>query len=145
MRIPKSVSLKELLTIKEEKAIEDNLPKDPFDQRQLIEAWMAFAYTVQSSDLDFFSTLSAFQPQLKEGGVVVEVHNVTQQGDIQKLKPKLLASVRRALNNFDFDFEIVVNQTEAKFIAVTPQDKYKKLVEKNQLLEDLRKKLDLGF
>lgn len=134
------------MTVKEEKKIEDNLPKESFDQQQLVEAWMAFAYTVQSKDLDFFSTLSAFQPQiLEDGKVCVEVHNVTQQGDIQKLKPQLLGSIRKALNNFDFDFEIDVNQGAAKFIAVTPQDKYKKLVEKNGLLEELRKKLDLGF
>ena len=47
--------------------------------------------------------------------------------------------------NFDFDFEIIVNKAEAKVIAITPQEKYAKLVEKNPLLDELRKKLELGF
>jgi len=147
VRIPKLVSLKELL--KDDKLKEpslEDLPKDHYTQEKLTEAWMDFAYTIKKSDLDFFSTLSSFLPVIGEGGVVrVSVHNSTQDGDVTNLKGKLLPYVRKVLNNFSFDFEIVVNKKEAKDIAVTPQEKYAKLVEKNPLLEEYRKKLGLGF
>ena len=73
------------------------------------------------------------------------VHNSTQSGDVLQLKPELLPYVRKALNNFAFDFEVKVNKTEAKDIAVTPQEKYAKMLEKNPLLDEYRKKLGLGF
>ena len=147
VRIPKLVSLKELLREdeKQEPSIE-NLPKDNYTQERLTESWMDFAYTIKKSDLDFFSTLSSFLPIIGEDGLVrVSVHNSTQDGDVTNLKGKLLPYVRKALNNFSFDFEIIVNKKEAKDIAVTPQEKYAKLVKKNPLLEEYRKKLGLGF
>ncbi|MFT6745690.1 MAG: DNA polymerase-3 subunit gamma/tau [Glaciecola sp.] len=147
VRIPALVSLKELM--REDKKQEPNaedLPKDDYSQEKLTEAWMDFAYTIKKTDLDFFSTLSSFLPEVSEKGTVkITVHNSTQSGDILKMKSELLPSVRKTLNNFSFDFEIEVNKSEAKDIAVTPQQKYAKLVEKNALLEEYRKKLGLGF
>ena len=145
-RVSKSISLKEMLEVKEDVPVTEQLPCVPYSETQLVEAWMSFAYQIKSSDLDFFSTLSAFLPKIKEDqSVVVEVHNVTQRGDIQKMKPELLQTIRKTLDNYTVDFEILVNAAEAKFIAVTPQEKFKKLAEKNKHLEELRKKLDLGF
>jgi DNA polymerase-3 subunit gamma/tau len=147
VRIPKLVSLKELL--KDEKKDEvrlEDLPKDSFTQEKLTEAWMDFAYSIKKEDLDFFSTLSSFLPVIeKTGGVKIAVHNSTQSGDVEKLKGELLPHVRKSLNNFVFDFDIAINKSEAKNIAVTPQEKYAKLLEKNPLLEEYRKKLGLGL
>ena len=107
---------------------------------------MDFAYTMKKSDLDFFSTLSSFLPYIEDDNVVkIVVHNSTQSADINKMKKDLLGHIRKALNNYEFDFIIDLNKTEAKDIAVTPQEKYNKLKDKNPLLDDLRKKLDLGF
>jgi DNA polymerase-3 subunit gamma/tau len=147
VRIPKLVSIKELLQEdkKQEPALED-LPKDVYSQEKLTESWMDFAYTIKKLDLDFFSTLSSFLPVIDENrSVAVTVHNSTQEGDVKKLKGELLPFVRKGLNNYSFDFEILVNKAAAKDIAVTPQEKYAKLVEKNPLLEEYRKKLGLGF
>lgn len=147
VKVPKLVSLKELLADpKEEKSRPEQLPTVAFTQEQLTEAWMDYAYGIKQKDLDFFSTLSSFLPEIHEDEMAkVTVHNSTQSSDIIKMKPELLSSVRKTLNNYAFDFEITINKTEAKEIAVTPQEKYKKLVEKNPLLEELRKKLELGF
>lgn len=106
---------------------------------------MDFAYTIKNQDLDFFSTLSSFLPEVTEDGIKVTVHNSTQQGDLFKIKQDLLGAVRKTLQNFDVDFEVVLNKSEAKKIAVTPQEKYAEMVKKNPLLEELRKKMDLGF
>lgn len=147
VRIPKLVSLKELMKEDQKEEVDlSDLPKDDFDQAKLTESWMGFAYTIKQADLDFFSTLSSFLPVIEaEGKVVVTVHNSTQDGDITKMKATLLPYVRKVLNNFEFDFEVVVNKREAKDIAVTPQEKYAKLLEKNPLLDEYRKKLGLGF
>ena len=146
-RITKIASLTDLL--KEdvpEVVITGDMPKDYFSQENLTEAWMDFAYSIKKVDLDFFSTLSSFLPHLGvENDVKIVVHNSTQSADITKMKKDLLGHIRKALNNYDFDFIIDVNKAEAKDIAVTPQEKYNKLKEKNPLLDDLRKKLDLGF
>lgn len=146
-RIPKMVSLKELTRQDKIKLINaDDLPRESYGQTQLTEAWMEYAYSIKKGDLDFFSTLSSFLPVIKsDGKVEVEVHNTTQGSDIEKMKQQLLHKVRAVLKNFDFDFEIIVNKAEAKVIAITPQEKYAKLVEKNPLLDELRKKLELGF
>lgn len=146
-RIPRLVSLQDLLKEDSGETIRtEELPKESYTQEQLTEAWMEYAYSIKSSDLDFFSTLSSFLPVIKTATQVeVTVHNSTQSSDIIKMKPQLLAAVRKVIKNFDFDFEIVINKEEAKEIAVTPQEKFAKMIEKNPLLEKLKNKLELGF
>ncbi len=147
VRIPNLVSLKELMREdKEQELTADELPKEGYTQQKLTEAWMDFAYVIKKNDLDFFSTLSSFLPVLEDSGkIMVTVHNSTQDGDINQMKAQLLPFVRKELNNFEFDFDIFVNKQQAKEVAVTPQEKYAKLVDKNPLLEDYRKKLGLGL
>jgi DNA polymerase-3 subunit gamma/tau len=53
--------------------------------------------------------------------------------------------LREALNNYGLQTQIIVNEAAIKKFAYTPQEKYKKLLKKNPLLEKLKNtfKLDV--
>jgi DNA polymerase-3 subunit gamma/tau len=64
---------------------------------------------------------------------------------VERQQFELLQYLRKAVNNFSLSLDIVVNETLEKKYAYTPEDKYKKLVEKNKNIELLRKTFDLDL
>ncbi len=57
---------------------------------------------------------------------------------LARTKSKLTQFLREKLNNYGIKINVLVNETVEKKFAYTPQEKYKKLKEKNPLLEKLR-------
>ena len=146
-KIEKSVSLKDLLKDDTEIVFDpENLPKTDFSSETLLSLWSNYAYSIKGSDLDFFSTLNSCQPTLIDGyQIEITLTNTFQISEFTKTKQVLLDYLRKSLNNYSVNIIEILNEKEVKSIAVTPNDKYKKLVEKNILLDEFRKKLDLGF
>ena len=56
-----------------------------------------------------------------------------------------LPYLRKALNNFSVEIQIVVNEAEEKNYIYTPEEKYTRLREINPHIDELRKKLDLDL
>ena len=55
----------------------------------------------------------------------------------------LLDYLHRSLRNYDINIHIHVNVEIAKKIAVTPEDKYERLLEENPLLQDFKNAFSL--
>ena len=53
--------------------------------------------------------------------------------------------LRNQLNNTLIDLDLVINKSSAAKGIYTEKDKYKKLVEKNPKVDELRKKFGLSF
>ena len=147
VKIPNSVSLKELLSdAKEENTVTESLPSDPFTNNQLNDLWLKYAYSIKNADLDFFTTLNACLPVLKDNfQAEIVITSSFQMLEFVKTKQQLLDYLRKNLNNYQLNIVEILNIAEAKEFVVTPNEKYKKLVEKNAFLDQLRTKLDLGF
>ena len=89
--------------------------------------------------------MNADIPKVK--GFIIELTfpNSMMKAELIKIRPKLLKYFREKLNNYSIDFDIKVNEESEKKFAYTPQEKYTKLLEKNEALAKLKKtfKLDL--
>lgn len=97
-------------------------------------------------DLDLYSTLNANPPILKENyRIELSIYNAAQETDINNKKPELLGYLRKQLNNTLIDLDLVINKANAEKGVYTEKDKYKKLVEKNPKVDELRKKFGLSF
>lgn len=97
-------------------------------------------------DLDLYSTLSANDPVLKDDWrIQLPIYNYTQEADINNRRADLLKYLRKQLDNTVLDLDLVIDKSNAPKGVFTEKDKYKRLVEKNPKIDELRKKFGLSF
>lgn len=73
------------------------------------------------------------------------IYNSAQEADINNRKAELLGYLRTELKNTAIDLDLVIDKTKEPKGIFTDADKYKKMVEKNPKIEDLRKRFGLSF
>ncbi len=150
-KIPmKSVSIGKILRPEIEEKKEEQrkeLPNKDFTEIDLLATWNEYAELIKNNDLDIYTTLTKNAPTLADNNtIVLKIFNKAQEHDLSEIKAELLAFIRNRLNNFEISLTTFIEKGAAEGVY-TSADKYKKLAEKNPLLEELRKKLDLeiGF
>jgi DNA polymerase III subunit gamma/tau len=111
-----------------------------------VDKWRKFAYSIKLKDLDLYSTLSANDPILRDNfRIELDIYNTTQESDINSKRKDLLRYLRKQLNNTILDLHLVIDKSKEPKGVFTEKDKYKKLVEKNPKVDELRKKFGLSF
>lgn len=121
-----------------------NLPKKAFSEEELLKAWNNYAYHIRGKDIEFFGTLTAPPPVLKDDFLIQKtVYNVPQQNDILKAKTELLHFLRTKLNNYSIDLEVIVDSTIEVNKILSPKEKLAKMLEKNKALAKLKDQLKL--
>ena len=73
----------------------------------------------------------------------LEVSSNTAKTGILNIEHHLMYYLHRSLRNYDMNIQIKVNEEIAKKIAVSPEDKYERLLEENPLLQDFRNAFSL--
>ena len=123
-----------------------DLPKDPFTEATFLAVWNTYVNDLhQKGEKILSSILKADSPKLKGHLIHVAYPNEMMKVELLKVRPKVLRYIREKLNNYEIDFEIVVNEDNTKRFAYTPQEKYELLREKNEALALLRKKFNLDL
>ena len=123
----------------------DDLPKTPFTEIQFSTLWKENIQKLNAKNEKLLASLlsSISFKVVQDFKVELTLPNARMQQEIDKSKGKVLHYFREELQNYAIDFIYVVNEEEEKKFAYTPQEKYEFLKEKNPLLSDLRRKLDL--
>ena len=124
----------------------ENLPKDSFTEARLIGLWEEYIKNLNDKGEKIVaSIMNADKPKLNGFMIELIFPNSMMKAELLKIRPKLLKHFRDKLNNYSLDFDIKVNEGSEKKFAYTPQEKYNKLLEKNEALAKLKKtfKLDL--
>ncbi|HEY5687729.1 MAG TPA: DNA polymerase III subunit gamma/tau [Yeosuana sp.] len=125
---------------------EEDLPKENFTEKQLIDSWKAFIKILQDEGKhNLASILSIDIPKLKGTTIHLEFPNSTNKVELERQQYDLLSFIRKSLNNFDINLSISVNEEKEKQYAYTSKEKYNKLKEKNPHIESLRKTFDLDI
>ena len=86
-----------------------------------------------------------YTPKLKETTIHLEFPNETNKVEVERQQYDLLGFIRKALNNFDINLSITINDVMEKQYAYTPFEKFEKLKEKNKNIDILRKTFDLDI
>lgn len=123
------------------------MPKDEFSEKELTKLWNDFGRKKEKQGERFLaSTFSMHKPKLEKGFVIaVEVPNQGMQVDLERIRVPLLEYFHEGLNNYSIDIKVTVNEIISDELAYTKEDKYKKLKEKNPLIDLLRTKFDLDL
>jgi DNA polymerase-3 subunit gamma/tau len=124
----------------------DQLPEDPFTQKELNVVWTNYVEHLQERGQQILaSIINADQPILKETTIHLRFPNQSMKEDLEKSQGQILEYLKRELNNYLIDFEIAVDKSVTKKYVYTDQDKFSKLVEKNPAVDLLRRTFDLDF
>ena len=129
------------------KVDEEDLPNDPFTEETLLKFWNIFVTKLEADGkYNLAAILQIDTPKLINGHTIrLEFPNTTNKIEVERQQFDLLQYLRKAVNNFSIVLDIIVNEKLEKQYAYTPEDKYQKLVEKNQHVELLRKTFDLDL
>lgn len=122
-------------------------PEEAVDETALVAAWRAYA-EAQSVDgpRRVYTTLLGAEPRIEGNLIRFKVINRYQERDLSECKGALLESLRAALNNTKLQLSIEVEeQHDAPIEFLTERAKYDRMVAKNPLLDELRKRLDLDL
>jgi DNA polymerase-3 subunit gamma/tau len=129
-----------------ERTVAQDLPRDSYSPVNLQKAWNNFGNSLNEQGRYALATaLLKRAPEVKESDrleFVVDSHAIEK--DILEVKADLLAYVRKELNNFHLQLDLLV-EVSGKDIQVpyTPTEKFNRLAERNPALNELRKRLDL--
>lgn len=130
---------------KEVNAEEDlqNKPADEFTPDKLIEIWASMAEGFKS-DQNFYFTLKRNKPVIKDKAIIeFDVDNKIQKKEIEDRKLEIMPRIKEGLNNYHIQLNVTINEQEVKTRAYLPQEKFKKMAEKNPALKSLKDRLNL--
>ena len=121
-------------------------PLENFTKEQLVIKWKEYANKVSDQGKkQLHSTLLKREPELKDTTILLMIDNKVQEEELNQEKSDLLGFLRKELSNYSIQLELVINTVVTEATAYTDQDKFKKMAEKNPLLNDLKKSLGLDF
>jgi len=125
-------------------AQESQFGEETFSQHDFTEVWMKFANTFQEKQPNFFITLTARNPELKdEHTIALVVDNAVQLDEVIRRRSEILTFLRKALNNRNIELEVLINTRDEDKKHFSPEDKFKKMAEKNPAINSLKNQLDL--
>ena len=119
-------------------------PSEEFTREQFEKVWMAYAETFKVQSPDFYITLTSRMPEVKEDLTIeLTIDNVVQEKELNDRKMDMLTFLREQLKNSKMQLQTVLNKNPENIKPFTPQEKFKKMNEKNPNLKKLKDKFDL--
>ncbi|WAC02844.1 hypothetical protein N7U66_04205 [Lacinutrix neustonica] len=81
---------------------EENLPREPFNQDELLEVWSAFVSRIEAEGkMNLASILSIDTPTLKGTTIHLTFPNATNKVEVERQSFDLLQYLRKHLKNYD--------------------------------------------
>jgi len=125
--------------------IAEPINKTLFSQEDLESAWKKGIPDICNHSANLLSSLNSKNPVLKEDfALEITADNKVLESEIKGLLPRILAYLKKELNNDYITISIIladINEQQDK--AYFPDEIYKKMVEKNPEIKNLRDQLDL--
>lgn len=116
---------------------------ETFDETQFAAAWRSCAALLHD-DAHAANTMINFMPRMQQPEKYrVVVFNTLQQKDLEKYRPQILSHLRSQLHNDSIDFEVCIDDSQAKDMAFTPEEKFAQMRQKNADFNELSQQLGL--
>ena len=118
----------------------------PFEIKALENCWLKYAeILLKDGRMALHTAMLKRMPVLNENdSIAFVVDSAAVEKDLNENKTSLLSFLRKNLSNYKINLTVEVNinsiNTDNPY---TPSEKFKKLAEKNPLINDLKKKFDL--
>ena len=114
----------------------------------LVKAWKGFVAKLREDDrLALTATMSIGDPELRGQQVVYTVNNPLQREQMDGLRTEVLIHLKTNLKNAGLELHLEMREQalEERKAFLSDKDRYDLMVEKNPVLDKLRKALDLDL
>ena len=106
-------------------------------------AWREFGGTI-TDDIKRVGFINTNMPRLVTDTMFeVQVNNVMQESELKKIQTDIVQFMMTRLRNSSIKMQVRIIEESEKQRSITPEERYKIMVEQNPLLEKLRK--NIGF
>jgi DNA polymerase-3 subunit gamma/tau len=121
--------------------------KESFSPEEFMNAWREYAKkAMDEHKINFYTLVTSNDPILEEGNkITVLIENLTQESILQNEIVDFLNFLRTRLKNFDISISTKKIERKLENRLYTSSEKYQYLVEKNPVLENLRRKFNLDI
>lgn len=136
-------SVNQTITTENKEVVFEN---QPFDGETLMKAIHGFALIKnEAGNRQLFTTITTAKIEISDTNVVtLNIFNEAQKEILVGVKQDFLDFVRKELSNNTIGLDIKIEAHEESAVkAYKPSDKFKLLAEKNPMLAELKKRLDL--
>lgn len=118
----------------------------PVTREQLMVYWRGFADVAKTSGkLSLYATLTNHEPELDGEQISFNVDNAVQEHDMNECRQDLVDHLSSGLKRNGLRLQINKIERNDRQEAYTPQEKYKRMAEKNPNIEKLRQQFDLDI
>jgi len=119
---------------------------ESFNQQKLESTWLEYANQMKTRKANLGAALASKMPVLKENWQIeFTINNKALEEAINEDKMNFLGYLRKELNNYSIQLELIMVQTEDKANLYTATDRYKRLAEKNPTINKFRQAFDLDI
>lgn len=120
-------------------------PNSTFNQQSLEAAWDVYANALKEKGKTSVATaLLGKRPVLSSPSIIeFTINNKALEESINEDKMNFLGFLRKELNNYSIQLNLIMTLTEDKTNKYTATDRYKHLAEKNPNIIKLRHSFDL--
>lgn len=116
---------------------------DEFSDTALEEAWRSFGATI-NDDIKKINFQNTNLPKRTAKNVFeISVNNVMQETELKKIQTDVIQYMINYLKNSSIRMSIKIIEESEMQKTVSPEDRYKQMMEQNPVLEKLRKNLSL--
>ena len=120
--------------------------REPFSFDELMNEWKLYAQKVRERDkIQLYTLLTTNAPELNGTEITVLVENFVLESALNEEKIDLLNFLRTNLRNFDIELKTKRIEATQKKRIYTNKDKYAYMAEKNQTLDEFRKRFNLDI
>ena len=127
-------------------ASEDDQALTRLSTTELLVAWEEMIQSFSGESPTFITALTHHQLSLNEDGeIILPVDNKLQEGEINMHRQDICEFIKNKLNIYTVKFNVLINNEKGKELIYSPQDKFRKMAEKNPALLHFRNELNLDL
>lgn len=135
------------LTGSELVANQQHQPSNQFNQAELENVWNRYASDLKAKGrANLSSVLQSKKPVLNENSIIeFTISNKATEETINEDKMNFLGFLRKELNNYSIQLNLLMVEQEDKANLYTATDRYKRMAEKNPEINKFRQAFDLDI
>ena len=110
----------------------------------MVTLWKKFAIELKKTKkINAYNIFNRYFPKKENNSIILEVVSLSEKTEIEEFKLELLDFFKKELQNDYISLLIQVSLNNQKNVLYTKEDKYKYILEKNENVQLLQKKLNL--
>ena len=122
------------------------MPKKEYTYDAMLVFWNKYAESLlKRGNLSLHSAMVSEKPKLENNTIICEIPNQALVAQFDTEKIKLIQYIRENLNNYSIQVSTPVATIENIKMIFTDREKYSHMLEKNPLLENFVKTLNLDL